>query len=147
MPNRNLHEVMGHLGKDPELRMTPTGKQVCRLNIATSNGFMDKDSQKWVDKGADWHNVIIWDALAEKVAREFAKGDAIMIRGKSRTREYQDKNGAKKRITEITANEIYKPVYVSKKNSKTINDGNLPLDVVEEMQPEDENQDYVDLPF
>ena len=39
MPNRNLHEVMGHLGKDPELRVTPTGKQVCRLNIATSNSF------------------------------------------------------------------------------------------------------------
>ncbi len=117
MPNRNMHEVMGHLGKDPELRMTPTGKQVCRLNIATSNGFMDKDSQKWVDKGADWHNVIIWDALAEKVAREFAKGDAIMVRGKSRTREYQDKDGVKKRITEIIAHEVYRPVYVSKKNN------------------------------
>lgn len=122
MPNRNVHEVMGHLGKDPELRMTPTGKQVCRLNIATSNGFMDKDSQKWVDKGADWHNVIIWDALAEKVAREFAKGDAIMVRGKSRTREYQDKDGAKKRITEIIAHEIFRPVYVSKKNNVAVDE-------------------------
>ena len=132
MPNRNLHEIMGHLGKDPELRMTPTGKQVCRLNIATSNGFMDKDSQKWVDKGADWHNVIIWDALAEKVAREFAKGDAIMIRGKSRTREYQDKNGAKKRITEIIAHEVYRPVYVSKKNNTVADEEPMLESVVDE---------------
>ena len=132
MPNRNMHEVMGHLGKDPELRMTPTGKQVCRLNIATSNGFMDKDSQKWVDKGADWHNVIIWDALAEKVAREFAKGDAIMIRGKSRTREYQDKNGAKKRITEIIAHEVYRPVYVSKKNNTVADEEPMLESVVDE---------------
>ena len=132
MPNRNLHEVMGHLGKDPELRMTPTGKQVCRLNIATSNGFMDKDSQKWVDKGADWHNIIIWDALAEKVAREFAKGDAIMIRGKSRTREYQDKNGAKKRITEIIAHEVYRPVYVSKKNNTVADEEPMLESVVDE---------------
>jgi len=138
MPNRNLHEVMGHLGKDPELRMTPTGKQVCRLNIATSNGFMDKNSQKWVDKGADWHNVIIWDALAEKVAREFGKGDAIMVRGKSRTREYQDKDGAKKRITEIVAHEVYRPVYVSKKNNVAVD---------EEPISESEIEEDVNIPF
>jgi len=138
MPNRNLHEVMGHLGKDPELRMTPTGKQVCRLNIATSNGFMDKNSQKWVDKGADWHNVIIWDALAEKVAREFGKGDAIMVRGKSRTREYQDKDGAKKRITEIVAHEVYRPVYLPKKNNMAVD---------EEPISESEIEEDVNIPF
>ena len=115
MPNRNSHEVMGHLGKDPELRMTPTGKQVCRLNIATSNSFLDKNSQKWVDKEPDWHSVVIWDALAEKVAREFAKGDAIMVRGKSKTREYE-KGGQKKRITEIIASEVYAPIYPKKSN-------------------------------
>jgi len=147
MPNRNLHEVMGHLGKDPELRMTPTGKQVCRISVATSNDFFDKQTQKWIEQDPEWHNVIVWGELAERVAREFSKGDAIMVRGRSRTREYQDKDNQKKRITEITANEVYKPVYVSKKSSKIANDDNLPLDVVEEAQPEDENQDYVDLPF
>jgi len=147
MPNRNVHEVMGHLGKDPELRMTPTGKQVCRISVATSNDFFDKQTQKWIEQDPEWHNVIVWGELAERVAREFSKGDAIMVRGRSRTREYQDKDNQKKRITEITANEVYKPVYVSKKSSKIANDDNLPLDVVEEAQPEDENQDYVDLPF
>lgn len=50
MPNRNIHEVMGHLGKDPELRITPTGKSVCRLSVATSNrvsnGIMTSDKEK-----------------------------------------------------------------------------------------------------
>lgn len=147
MPNHNMHEVMGHLGKDPELRMTPTGKHVCRISVATSNDFFNKQAQKWIEQDPEWHNVIVWGGLAEKVVREFTKGDAIMVRGKSKTREYQDKDGQKKRITEITANEIYKPIYVSKKNNKIANDENLPLDVVDEIQIEDEDQDNVDLPF
>ena len=147
MPNRNMHEVMGHLGKDPEPRMTPTGKHVCRINVATSNDFFDKQAQKWIEQDPEWHNVIVWGELAEKVAREFSKGDAIMVRGRSKTREYQDKDGQKKRITEITANEVYKPIYVSKRKDKTSDDENLPLEVVEEVQFEDERQGNVDLPF
>ena len=147
MPNRNMHEVMGHLGKDPELRMTPTGKQVCRISVATSNDFFDRQAQKWIEQDPEWHNVIVWGELAEKVAREFSKGDAIMVRGRSKTREYQDKDGQKKRITEITANEVYKPIYVSKRKDKTSDDENLPLEVVEEVQFEDERQGNVDLPF
>ena len=147
MPNRNMHEVMGHLGKDPELRMTPTGKHVCRISVATSNDFFDRQAQKWIEQDPEWHNVIIWGDLAEKVAREFAKGDAIMVRGRSKTRDYQDKDGQKKRIVEITANEIYKPIYVSKKISKIADNENLPSDVVEDAQFEDEDQGNVDLPF
>lgn len=147
MPNRNMHEVMGHLGNDPELRMTPTGKHVCRISVATSNDFLDKQMQKWIEQDPEWHNVIIWGDLAEKVAREFVKGDAIMARGKSKTREYQDKDGQKKRITEITANEVYKPIYVSKRKDKTSDDENLPLDILEEAQIEDKDQGNVDLPF
>ncbi len=113
MPNRNVHEVMGHLGRDPELRIAANGKPVCRLNIATSNSFYDKKTQKWVKQEPDWHNVLVWDKLAEKVSEEFKKGDAIMVRGKGQTREYKDKAGNKRYVTEITAHEVYKPVYVS----------------------------------
>jgi len=138
MPNRNVHEVMGHLGKDPELRITPTGKSVCRLSVATSNRVFDKETKKWVDKGADWHNVIVWGELAEKVAQEFSKGDAIMVRGKSRTREYKDKKGQKKRITEIEAKEIMKPVYISM-TEKAKDEENVTF--------EDEMEDEADIPF
>ena len=138
MPNRNLHEVMGHLGKDPELRITPTGKSVCRLSVATSNRVFDKGTKKWIDKGADWHNVIVWGELAEKVAQEFSKGDAIMVRGKSRTREYKDKDGQKRHVTEIEAREILKPVYVSM-TIKAKDEENVTF--------EDEMEDEADIPF
>lgn len=138
MPNRNMHEVMGHLGKNPELRVTPTGKSVCRLSVATSNRTFDKKTQKWVDKDPDWHNVIIWGELAEKVAQEFSKGDAIMVRGKSRTREYKDKEGQKRRVTEIEAKEVLKPVYVSM-TIRAKDEENVAF--------EDEMEDEADIPF
>jgi single-strand DNA-binding protein len=138
MPNRNVHEVMGHLGKDPELRITPTGKSVCRLSVATSNRAFDKKTQKWVNKDPDWHNVIVWGELAEKVAQEFSKGDAIMVRGKSRTREYKDKEGQKRRVTEIEAKEILKPVYVSM-TIKAKDEENITF--------EDEMDEEADIPF
>jgi len=138
MPNRNVHEVMGHLGKDPELRITPTGKSVCRLSVATSNRVFDKETKKWIDKGADWHNVVVWGELAEKVAQEFKKGDAIMVRGKSKTRTYKDKDGQKKSITEIEAREVLKPVYVSM-TIKAKDEENVTF--------EDEMEDEADIPF
>ena len=138
MPNRNIHEVMGHLGKDPELRITPTGKSVCRFSVATSNRVYDKNTKKWVSKDPDWHNVVVWGELAEKVAQEFKKGDAIMVRGKSRTREYKDKEGQKKRITEIEAREIMKPVYVSMTIKAKDEEGD---------SFEDEMEDEADIPF
>ncbi len=138
MPNRNVHEVMGHLGKDPELRVTPTGKSVCRFSVATSNRAFDKKTQKWVNKDPDWHNVIVWGELAEKVAQEFSKGDAIMVRGKSKTRTYKDKDGQKKSITEIEAREVLKPVYVSMTIKAKDEEGD---------SFEDEMEDEADIPF
>ena len=138
MPNRNVHEVMGHLGKDPELRVTTTGKSVCRLSVATSNRTFDKKTKKWVSRDPDWHNVIVWGELAEKVAQEFSKGDAIMVRGKSRTREYKDKDGQKRRVTEIEAKEVLKPVYVSM-TIRAKDEENVAF--------EDEMEDEADIPF
>ena len=138
MPNRNLHEVMGHLGKDPELRITPTGKSVCRLSVATSNRTFDKKTKKWVSRDPDWHNVVVWGELAEKVAQEFKKGDAIMVRGKSKTRTYKDKDDQKKSITEIEAKEVLKPVYVSM-TIKAKDEENVTF--------EDEMEDEADIPF
>ncbi|NLZ54146.1 MAG: single-stranded DNA-binding protein [Thermoanaerobacteraceae bacterium] len=111
MPNRNMHEVMGHLGRDPELRYTPSNQPVCRLSIATSNDY--KKGNEWVKNQPSWHNVVIWGELASLVTERFQKGDAIMVRGKSRTRDYE-KGGIKGRITEIIATEVYVPVYPKK---------------------------------
>ena len=111
MPNRNLHEIMGHIGRDPELRYTGAQKPVCTFSVATSNDF--KRNGEWVKNSPEWHNIVVWGELGELVSREFKKGDAIMVRGKNTTREY-DAKGEKKRITEITAFEVYIPVYPKK---------------------------------
>jgi len=111
MPNRNVHEVMGHLGRDPELRYTPSNQPVCRLSIATSNDY--KKGSEWVKNPPSWHNVVVWGELGELVVEHFRKGDAIMVRGRSKTREYESK-GQKRRITEVIANEVYMPIYPKK---------------------------------
>ena len=111
MPNRNIHEVMGHLGRDPELRYTISNNPVCSFSIATSNDL--KRGGQWIKNPPEWHNVVIWGELAQLVANEFKKGDAIMVRGRHRTRLYESK-GQKKQISEIIATEIYRPVYVKK---------------------------------
>lgn len=121
MPNRNIHEVMGHLGRDPELRYTKSGQAVCRLTVATSNDY--KKGNGWVKAQPSWHNVVVWGELANLVEEKFAKGDAIMVRGKSTTREY-DAKGEKKRITEITAFEVYIPVYPKKLHEQASEQGN-----------------------
>lgn len=141
MPNRNVHEVMGHLGKDPELRMTPTGKHVCRISVATSNDFFDRQAQKWIEQDPEWHNVIVWGELAERVAREFSKGDAIMVRGKSKTREYE-KGGQKKRITEIIASEVYAPIYPKRPNLADVQ-----VEETAEAQVEETKLPDADIPF
>jgi len=121
MPNRNLHEIMGHIGRDPELRYTGAQKPVCTFSVATSNDF--KRNGEWVKNSPEWHNIVVWGELGELVSREFKKGDAIMVRGKSTTREY-DAKGEKKRITEITAFEVYIPVYPKKPHEQTSEQGN-----------------------
>ncbi len=111
MPNRNMHEIMGHLGRDPELRYTTSNNPVCSFSIATSNDF--KRGGQWIKNPPEWHNVVIWGELAQLVVNEFKKGDAIMVRGKHRTRGYESK-GQKKQASEIVATEVYKPIYVKK---------------------------------
>ena len=111
MPNRNIHEICGHIGKEPELFTTHSGRIYCRFSIATNNGYY-RDGE-WVEADPSWHNIIIWGDLAREVAEQFSKGDAIMVRGKSHTRrfEYQGRKG---QTTEVVVFEVYRPVYVKK---------------------------------
>ena len=126
MPNRNLHEVMGHLGKDPELRMTPTGKHVCRINVATSNDFFDRQAQKWIEQDPEWHNIVVFGDLAELVAKEFKKGDAIMVRGRHKTRTEEWK-GQTRQVGEIVATEVYRPIYPRKSENAQMGQTTMPF--------------------
>ena len=95
--------LVGHVGKDPEVRYLEGGVAVARLPLATSESYKNKDGQK-VDQ-TEWHNLVFWRGLAEIVEKYVRKGKLIYVEGKIRTRSYGDENN-KKYITEIIADSM-----------------------------------------
>ena len=93
--------VMGRLTRDPELRRTASGTPVCSFSVAC-----DRYAKKAEEKKADFFDCVAWRGTAEFVTNHFKKGDAIIITGSLQAREYEDKNGNKRKAVEIVANEI-----------------------------------------
>lgn len=104
---RSLNRVtlLGNLGRDPELRSTPQGSQVCTLNLATTEKYKDK-SGNW-QENTDWHRIVFWDKGAEIAGKYLKKGSKIMVEGKLKTRSYEDQSGTTKYITEVLGRELY----------------------------------------
>jgi single-strand DNA-binding protein len=97
--------LLGNLGKDPEVKYTPSGTPVAKLTLATNERFKDKDGQ-WQDR-TEWHNVVLWQRLAEIAGEYLKKGSKVYIEGKLQTRSWDDKQTNQKRyMTEVVANEI-----------------------------------------
>lgn len=96
----NRATIIGNLGADPELRTTPQGRQVCTLNIATSEAFKDSDGE-WKER-TEWHRVVLWDRLAEIANQFLRKGRKVFVEGRLKTRSYE-KDGINRYVTEIVA--------------------------------------------
>ncbi|RYY35546.1 MAG: single-stranded DNA-binding protein [Sphingobacteriaceae bacterium] len=92
--------LIGHLGKDPEVRYLEGGVSVASFPLATSETF-NKDGKK-VEQ-TEWHNIVMWRSLADVAAKYLQKGKLVYIEGKLRTRSFEDKEGIKKYTTEIVA--------------------------------------------
>lgn len=92
--------LVGHLGKDPEIRYLEGGVSVASFPLATSETF-NKDGRK-VEQ-TEWHNIVMWRGLADVAAKFLQKGKLVYIEGKIRTRSFEDKEGIKKYTTEIVA--------------------------------------------
>jgi single-strand DNA-binding protein len=92
--------LIGHLGKDPELRYLEGGVSVTSFPLATSETF-NKDGQK-VEQ-TEWHNIVMWRGLADVAGKFLQKGKLVYIEGKLRTRSFEDKEGIKRYTTEIVA--------------------------------------------
>lgn len=99
----NRVTLIGNLGKDPEIKVIPSGSKVANFSVATTESYKDKAGE-W-QQTTDWHNVTCWDQLADKSSK-LSKGAKVMVEGKIKTRSYQDKDGATRYITEILANTI-----------------------------------------
>jgi single-strand DNA-binding protein len=92
--------LVGHLGKDPEVRYLEGGVSVTSFPLATSENF-NKDGKK-VEQ-TEWHNIVMWRGLADVAAKFLQKGKLVYIEGKLRTRSFEDKEGIKKYTTEVVA--------------------------------------------
>lgn len=92
--------LVGHLGKDPEVRHLEGGVTVASFPLATSETF-NKDGKR-VEQ-TEWHNIVLWRGLAEVASKYLQKGKLVYIEGKLRTRSFEDKERVKKYVTEVVA--------------------------------------------
>ncbi len=104
--NRGLNKVMiiGHLGRDPEMRYTPSGRPVVTFSVATNRNWSTPDGERKTE--TEWFNVIAWGSLAETCNQYLKKGLQVYIEGRLQTRQWEDTEGVKHKSVEIVANEM-----------------------------------------
>ncbi len=103
---RNSVQLIGNLGKDVELKTFESGTKKASFSLATSEYYTNKEGEK-VNQ-TEWHNIIAWGKTAEVMSEILKKGHQVAIQGKLIYNNYQDKEGVKKYITQVQANEFYK---------------------------------------
>lgn len=103
---RGLNKVMiiGYLGKDPEMRYTPSGKPVTTFSVATSRSWNSSDGERHTE--TEWFNIVAWGNLAEICKQYLNKGQQVYIEGRLQTRRWEDAEDKKHTSTEIVASEM-----------------------------------------
>lgn len=96
--------LIGRLGKDPELKYTPSGAPVAKFSLATDENFKDRTGEQ--QKRTEWHNIVAWNKLAEICGEYLTKGKQVYIEGSIRSRQWQDQSGNKRTSYEIIANQM-----------------------------------------
>jgi len=96
--------LVGNLGADPEQRFTPNGQGVCEFRLATNESWVDKSGQK--QERTEWHRVVVWGKRGEVCAKYLSKGRQVYVEGRLRTRSWEDKDGNKRWMTEVIANDV-----------------------------------------
>jgi single-strand DNA-binding protein len=104
--SRGLNKVLviGHLGRDPEMRTTPSGRSVARFSVATTRNWTNADGERKSE--TEWFNVVSWGSLAEICNQYLKKGQQVYIEGRLQTRRWEDDEGNKRSTTEIVAREM-----------------------------------------
>ena len=104
--SRGLNKVMiiGHLGKEPEMRYTPSGRPVTTFTVAVSRSWTSADGERHSE--TEWFNIVAWGNLAEICKQYLTKGQQVYIEGRLQTRHWDDKEGQKHTSVEIVANEM-----------------------------------------
>jgi single-strand DNA-binding protein len=103
---RGLNKVMliGNLGRDPEMRYTPSGKPVTSFSIASSRSWVSSDGERREE--TEWFNIVAWGTLAEICNQHLSKSQQVYVEGRLQTRSWEDDNGQRHFRTEVVANEM-----------------------------------------
>lgn len=105
MPSLNKVTLIGHVGREPEMRYTPNGSAVANFTVATNSYYTNKTSGE-KEETTEWHNVIVWQKLAENCNQYLTKGQLVYVEGRLQTRSWEDDQGGKRQKTEIVANSV-----------------------------------------
>ncbi len=104
MASVNKVILVGNLGRDPELRYTQGGQAVCNFTLATNEQWKDRDGNP--QERVEWHRIVVWGKVGENCAQYLQKGRNVYVEGRLQTREWEDKEGQKRRTTEIVAQTV-----------------------------------------
>ncbi|MDP5082275.1 MAG: single-stranded DNA-binding protein [Winogradskyella sp.] len=101
---RNKVQLIGNLGKDPEIINLESGKTLAKFALATNESYKNAQGEKITD--TQWHNVVAWGKTAQIIEKYVTKGKEVAIEGKLTTRSWEDKDGMKRYITEVVCSEL-----------------------------------------
>ena len=101
---KNKVQLIGNLGNAPEVKVLEAGKKMARFSIATSDAYRNAKGEKVTE--TQWHNIVAWGKVAEIAEKFLLKGSEVALEGKLVNRNYTDKEGVKKYITEVVVNEL-----------------------------------------
>lgn len=141
--------LIGNLGKDPEVRVLENGTKLVRFSIATSETYNDKATGERREV-TDWHNIVVWRALAEVAEKYLTKGQKVYVEGKLKTRSWQDESGVTKYATEVVADNFTMLTPKSEMNSSAGSPNYSSQDTPKKPEPMNDNlsnEDDDDLPF
>jgi single-strand DNA-binding protein len=96
--------IIGNLGRDPEMRYTPSGQAVTQFTVATNRNYRDQQGE-W-QKETEWFRVVVWGQQAERAAENLRKGNKVYIEGRIQTRQWEDQSGQKRYTTELIALQV-----------------------------------------
>ena len=103
---KNSVRLIGNVGMDPDVRTFDNNRKMVRLSIATNDSYKNDKGEKVTD--TQWHNIVLWGAQATMAETYLKKGDSVIIEGKLASRNYNDKDGVKRYVTEVVVNEFIK---------------------------------------
>lgn len=96
--------IIGNLGRDPEMRYTPSGQAVTQFTVATNRNYRDQQGE-WQSE-TEWFRVVVWGPQAERTAERLRKGNKVYVEGRIQTRQWEDQQGQKRSTTELVANQV-----------------------------------------